>query len=153
MNKKYIYGILTAIWIGVIFSFSLQIADKSTMLSDGVGELILENTSSQLLEESSLWGEMEWKLFHTVIRKCGHFAEFFVLGSLMILTIKQTNVHHKRMISVFLCVLVASVDETIQLFVPGRAGMIADVILDSVGSVMGLMTLLFVGKLWRKKNE
>lgn len=150
--KKYIYGILTVMWIGIIFSFSLQVADKSTMLSDGVGELILEHASFETLEESGLWTELEWKIFHTIIRKCGHFAEFFILGILMMLTMNQSKYNRKHIIGIVLCTLVATMDETIQLFVPGRAGMLIDVILDTFGSAVGLFACLFVSKLWRKKN-
>ena len=152
MNKKTIYGILTVIWIAIIFSFSLQVADRSTVLSDGVGELILENGSSQMLEESNLWSEAEWKLFHKIIRKCGHFAEFFILGMLMMMTMKQTGFYCKKWICFFLCVIVASIDETIQLFVPSRAGMITDVILDTCGSIVGMFTCRMICKLWRNRS-
>lgn len=152
MNKKVIYRIITAIWICIIFSFSLQVADKSTVLSDGVGELILEHASTETINESRLWTESEWKLFHKIIRKCGHFAEFFVLGILMMLNMYQSKFKRKYITGIFLCMLVALTDETIQLFVPGRAGMITDVILDMFGSIVGMYSYILISSFLRKKN-
>lgn len=153
MKKKYIYGILTTFWICIIFSFSLQPADQSQQLSDGVGMLILKYILSELLEMSNSWSEMEWSIFSTVIRKYAHFTEYFVLGVLMILTVKHTKLPRKHVIGFVLCVLVASADETIQLFVPGRAGMITDVMLDSIGSLTGLLSCISIFKVMQKRKK
>ncbi len=49
--------------------------------------------------------------------------------------------------------LVAAMDETIQLFVSGRSGQITDVLLDSVGALVGIAIVLIIRKLiGRKKN-
>ena len=152
MKKKYIYGILIVIWICIIFSFSLQASDKSSLLSDGVGALILEHASSETIQNSQSWTKWEWNMFHTVIRKCGHFAEFFILGILMMLNMNLTKVHKKYLIGIFLCMIVASMDESIQLFVPGRAGLITDVMLDTFGSVVGLFVCVLGHKVWRRRN-
>ena len=152
MKKKYIYGLLTVCWICIIFSFSLQPADESLQLSDGVGMLILKYVFSELLEVSNSWTEAEWSIFSTVIRKCAHFTEYFVLGVLMMLTVKETKLPRKYVIGFVLCVLVASIDETIQLFVPGRAGMIRDVMLDSVGSTVGIFSSVIASKFVSKRR-
>ena len=153
MKKKYIYGILTIFWICIIFSFSLQPAEQSLQLSDGVGMLILKYILSELFEVSASWTEVEWSIFGTVIRKCAHFTEYFVLGILMMMTVKHTNITRKCLIGFVMCVLVASMDETIQLFVPGRAGMVTDVMLDSVGSLTGLMSCVLCMKIILKYRE
>jgi VanZ family protein len=137
--RKYIYICLTLIWIGVIFSFSLQPSSKSEVLSDGEGQIILEHSSSETLESSEAWTESQWTHFHKVIRKCGHLAEFFVLGILMILMMNAVQVKYEKVFAFLACVLVAVCDETIQLFIPGRVGMLADVILDSIGSLASIM--------------
>lgn len=142
--KKYIFFIPTFLWMMFIFSFSLQPASKSELLSDGIGVVILEHSSTELREESDTWSYIEWRTFHRVIRKCGHLAEFFVLGTLMFINLQQTHVVHKKGGALILCAIVASIDETIQLFVPGRAGMIADVMLDCFGSLMGIWICAFI---------
>lgn len=77
---------------------------------------------------------------HTV-RKAAHFLEFALLGVLVTLTLytyikKPLN----NMTSVlFICLATAVCDETIQLYVPGRAGMVQDVLLDFFGSLIGVL--------------
>ena len=49
----------------------------------------------------------------------------------------KKNVHRDLTVMI-LCVLVASLDETIQLFVSGRSGQISDVLLDCTGALLGM---------------
>ena len=49
------------------------------------------------------------------------------------------------------CLLVASVDETIQLFVSGRSGQVSDVVLDFVGALCGITLLLIIIKVFGKE--
>ena len=44
-------------------------------------------------------------------------------------------------------------DETIQLFVPGRSGQIADVWLDTAGYLTGALLTLLIFRLCRKRPE
>ncbi len=67
-----------------------------------------------------------------VLRKCAHFAEYAVLGALT---------------AAALC------DETIQLFVPGRSGQIADVWLDTAGYLTGALLTLLIFRLCRKQPK
>ena len=144
--KQYIFGFITIIWISVIFSFSFQGADKSATVSDSVGDLLLEHGSSETLKESESWSQEERDFYYKVVRKLGHFSEFFVLGALMLLTMNEIKFHRKSVIAFFACVVVAIIDETIQLFVPGRAGLMTDVLIDSFGSMMGVFVCLFIMK-------
>ena len=49
--------------------------------------------------------------------------------------------------------LVASVDETIQLFVSGRSGQVSDVVLDFVGVLCGSVLLLIIMKVFGKEGS
>ena len=49
--------------------------------------------------------------------------------------------------------LAALCDETIQLFVPGRSGQIADVWLDTAGYLTGALLTLLIFRLCRKRPE
>ena len=46
---------------------------------------------------------------------------------------------------------VASVDETIQLSVPGRTGQLSDVLLDTAGAVTGAAMVLLILWLWGRR--
>lgn len=137
LKKKLIY-VLTIFWICIIFSFSLQPSDKSEQVSDGVGQLIVEHSAPEVAEKFDSLSVIEWKSFYKFVRKCAHFIEFFILGILMSMSMRQNHVVHKKRIAFVLCAVVAIIDETIQLFVPGRAGLVTDVILDNCGSLAGI---------------
>ena len=120
----------------MIFSFSLQPADDSSQISSGFVAWIIDNVLS-IFSADTMSAE-QLSLFHTLIRKCAHFTEFFILGVFMCLTISQTKGRYKFIVAVILCMLVAATDETIQLFVDGRAGRIMDVMIDSCGGLAGI---------------
>ena len=86
------------------------------------------------------------------VRKLAHFTEYFILGVLMFLSVNETSISRKEIVTIILCVLVASCDETIQLFSAGRSGKVADVLLDSAGAITGVLLLkVFIGYL-RARN-
>jgi VanZ family protein len=94
-------------------------------------------------------------LTHNLLRKLAHFSEYALLGA------------HLAFLPMFLpCyaksgylfvpvsgVAVALLDEGIQLFVPGRAGLLTDVLIDFSGCFLG--SALFIGLifLYAKRKE
>lgn len=136
--------LITCIWTGVIFSFSLQPAEVSNETSMGVGNFLLETFFPWLYDT---WEEMplaQKDMLHFVLRKCAHFSEYFVLGALAIWTWYQTKRGHSRAVAWGHCFLIASLDECLQLFVGGRSGQFRDVLLDSVGALAGILVLSFI---------
>lgn len=51
--------------------------------------------------------------------------------------------------AVFSCIY-ASSDEIHQLFVPGRAGQVRDVLIDTSGAVAGILLAILIRKIWLK---
>ena len=84
------------------------------------------------------------------LRKAAHFIEFAGLGMvllwIMVLTGKQ------RFLAFAGGFGVACVDETIQMFVPGRGPAIGDVLLDSAGVLTGLLLFLLIRHLRRNQS-
>lgn len=148
-SKKWlsIFLILTSCWITVIFSFSLQPADASSKMSFAIGKKILETFVPELLEELETMSGEQIGMLHHLLRKCAHFTEYFVLGVLMFLTMCQTKFKYKVLVGIFASGLVATVDETIQRFVPGRSGQVTDVLLDTLGAGVGIL-IVFVAMRW-----
>ena len=138
-SKRTIYLLLTLLWVAVIFSFSLQPATTSSEVSRGVGEWLVETFAPFLSERLEAMPVEQLEFLHTLLRKAGHFSEFFVLGVLAMLSVLQTKVRYRLLSALSFCALVAAVDETIQLFVSGRSGQVTDVVLDSVGALCGIM--------------
>ena len=144
--------IITLLWVAVIFSFSLQPATTSSEVSRGVGEWLVETFVPFLSERLEAMPVEQLEFLHTLLRKAGHFSEFFVLGVLAMLSVLQTKVRYRLLSALSFCALVAAVDETIQLFVSGRSGQVTDVVLDSVGALCGIVVFVRVRKIFVKKT-
>ena len=84
------------------------------------------------------------EILSLIIRKLAHFTEYFILG---ILTYNMINNYNKKSyISIIICILYAISDELHQLFVPGRSCQVLDIIIDSIGSILGIYLLSFIIK-------
>ena len=136
-NKRNIFMVMTILWVVVIFSLSLQPAEVSNDVSGSFLQKVMEWFFTGGL------GQAQVDFLHSIIRKCAHFTEFFVLGVLSSLAISYTELLRKGLTGISFCLLVAITDETIQLFVGGRAGRILDVLIDGTGALVGIV-LVFV---------
>ena len=139
------FTLLSIVWILVIFSFSLQNGEESGALSGGIVAWIV----GLFFPEDFTHIE----LVHFLVRKAAHFTEYFILGVLLSLTVREAKWKKVLLAPWVLGTLVASCDETIQLFSDGRAGQVTDVMLDSSGVFTGCMILtLVVAYLDRKRR-
>lgn len=137
--KKYLAW-LPAVSIAIaIFMFSAQPADESTETSDRTSQALLY-FANQLniieLEQGNL--EYLCEIMSAPVRKSAHMLEFAALDFSILFALSFWDMHGKRLLltALFMTVLYACSDEFHQLFVPGRAGMIRDVLIDSVGAVV-----------------
>lgn len=136
--KKYTYNkifyVLVIAWMVLIFWFSHQPVNKSSELSGGITEIIVDKL------ESILKIDLDNELFEHLIRKAAHFTEYMILGILMYIAFSKNNAFDSRrvLICVIICVLYAISDETHQYFVPGRATRVADVVIDIAGAISGV---------------
>lgn len=147
---KYMAWLPAAFMMAAIFWFSAQPADASTEMSDGVTRLLLRMAEAAGLMELSPERVYELcVLLSTPVRKCAHITEYAVLYLTVLFGLKhwgiQGNVRLRRALTV--TVLYACTDEFHQLFVPGRAGMVTDVMIDSIGAV--LLTAI----LWKRSGR
>lgn len=136
-----IYITLTIVWTIIIFSFSLQPADTSSQVSSGFGRWLIEVFAPNFIDEFESMSEEQLAYIHFLLRKCAHFTEYFILGALVLLSQCHAGIRRKIFTGLVICMLVASVDETIQLFVSGRSGQISDVLLDTAGAAVGSLVV------------
>ena len=73
---------------------------------------------------------------HGLLRKIAHVLEFCSLGFLLCGLLRA--VQKAAFLSLPLGVIVGSIDECIQLFVPGRGPHIRDVLIDTLGVIAGI---------------
>lgn len=137
--KKYLSCLPAMFMMAAIFWFSAQPADVSSEMSDGVTRLLL--SAAEALGLMELSPERVYELcviLSTPVRKCAHITEYAVLHVTVLYALSQWKVEGKRRLKLALAVTVlyACTDEIHQLFVPGRAGMVTDVLIDSVGAAV-----------------
>lgn len=141
-RQNWISWVYVAAWMAVIFLFSAQEASDSSRLSSGLLQWVL--SWLPFLKN----GDPE--LGHLFIRKGAHFFIYAVLGVLSLRALFYSGFKGKKswLLALLICVLYAASDELHQTFIPGRAGQIADVLLDGLGASTGiaLMQMVRYGK-------
>lgn len=133
--KKWIFPCLCFAWMIVIWHFSLAPAEESAAESSGVQDFL-----NGVLEKTGL----SVRLSSHVVRKTAHFTEFFVLGVLATASMLALGVPYPFLPAAVCPILTAVVDETIQRFVPGRAALLTDVLLDSAGGCAGVLCFALI---------
>ena len=143
---RIIVFILTAFMIGFVFFRSSMSAEASTVES--------ESTLDFLINFFKSFG-ISVEMSENIVRKLAHFAEFFVIGGLLMSCAYGFDSLRPQRFGVrvlFAGMLTALIDETIQLFSEGRAGMIADVWIDMGGVVCGAALMLGFYTLLRRRR-
>ncbi len=137
-----IYWALAVVCAAAIFYFSAQPAAESNGLSRGIVKYIVD--SAVALMNIKLASAEKWQLIsniNSVGREYMHGVVFFVLGLTVHKAVTASGYPGRSAmaISLALCLLYALVDETHQLFVPGRAFQLRDLITDAVGSSIAVL--------------
>jgi VanZ family protein len=136
INKKtLIYWIAVFLWMLLIFNMSSQVAEQSDELSKGITKIIIE-----ALKNVAPGGNFDTGTLNHLLRKNAHFFAYLFLGILVTSAIKRSSLKGPKVfiISLLICVLYAISDEVHQLFVPGRGPGVADVLIDSMGALVGV---------------
>ena len=140
-SRKHLFTALILVNLALIWGNSLMTGEDSGSLSGGIVEWL-----------SRFLPMIGTEAGHHFLRKAAHFSEFALLG---ILTgtrrISGGNVLTLSLSGFGLAV--ACIDETIQLYVPGRGSSLIDVWIDSAGFVTGLLLVMFGYTLIRKKHN
>ena len=160
-NRKkltFLLRILVLAWMLLIFCFSAADGTESSDTSHSVGRFlgrIFVSGYSEMSEEEQL----EWadKIDYP-IRKCAHASEYAVLALLMFGALGEGTIFDRRkytryLFSFLFTAMYACTDEFHQTFVPGRAGTIFDVGVDSAGAAAGLCILWLVKRQIEKKHS
>ena len=128
--KKRILSILILLNLALIWGNSMLTGLSSEAVSGGV-LAFLGRFLPVLLTEAG----------HTLLRKAAHFSEFALLGLLYCgrhrLVKGEAPVHLMGF-----GLAVACIDETIQIFTPGRASSLIDVWIDASGFALGLLLIV-----------
>lgn len=153
LNKFQIFcGIMTITVMVCVFLFSCENADDSSDTSGRFVNLIISIFYGDY-DELPMWEQEEIRgnISH-FIRKTAHFTIFAALGFFAFLTSGQRKLLCKGTAAVLIfCGLYAVSDEIHQYFVPGRACMLRDMLLDTCGSLAGIVAALAAVKIFSRK--
>ena len=157
-NKKKIAvsvvaAILLVLLYLLIFAFSGQDGEESGSLSSMISEKCAEllNAISGKHWTQNVIDSMA-AYFEHPIRKLAHFSEYACMGMLLYGVWRPWKERNRKLyLLIVLWVFVsAGADEFHQLFVPGRYGCFADVVLDTCGGAFGLLVCVCVEKIVRR---
>lgn len=157
--------LLLVSWMGLIFWFSSKNSTESSATSGGLLNWLI----NIFYRDFDLLTEAKQTAFLTVatvwIRKGAHAFIYMILGVFAFLNVASLR-KIRLLVRLFMgwgfCILYAVSDEWHQTFISGRSGEIRDIIIDSLGALIGLLfCLFFVGLFSRiyskvsfiKKNE
>lgn len=136
-------AIAAVIWALIVFSNSLRIGIDSKAQSLGL--------LAMLTRWLPLLKSFDRAVLHALLRKLAHWTEYTILG---VLLARAFACKKDCKLALFVAPLVtgfilASIDEAIQLFTPGRSGKFTDVLIDTVGIVCGIL----IYRLWKKRHK
>lgn len=128
---KYLILTLSVLFTLFVFSMSFQSGIVSSELSGSISQTIYT-----AIIEPITFLQLSFEAFHTIIRKLAHITEYFILGGLWVSTFHSFK--WKLGYALILGLVIASLDETIQIFSIDRGPSIVDILLfDYVGYFIG----------------
>ena len=139
MKKKIINIVLLVLWM--IFIFIMSSFDSNA--SDNQSGLIV-NIVNSVIHTSNI------DLLTTIIRKLAHLTEYFILGLLMINYLKDYKINKVYILSVLFSFIYAITDELHQTFISGRSGEVRDIVIDTVGALIGVLIYKYIRKKYEK---
>lgn len=174
MKKKFltvILGVLILLNLTFIYGNSLQKAETSNKISEGISQKVVsvampettvkENgeikTEAEIITENNIRIKKKYK-FNEFLRQSFHAIEFFPLGMFLTLLfglyIKLQDKVPAGILYGFLSLfLFALADETIQLFVDGRTFETGDILVDCVGGFVGILVAGMIITVKQNKNN
>lgn len=155
-EKKRMWTIFVAVWMVVIFLFSSQPSDESSKESLFVGRMV----GQIFVKDFEEWPKEEQEAFAETInypvRKTAHATEYAILGILVLMRCccQETWCRRRMIVTAWgISTAYAATDEFHQIFVPGRAGMVTDVMIDSSGALAGILLAALVGFILIGRNR
>ena len=126
------------------FAFIIYNATQTGSQSSGFS-LEVASILSDVLSRIGI--RIDIDIFHSLIRMGGHVFQYFIFGYI---TLWVMLIYHLKWYNIFRTVYVMILDETIQLFTPGRAGELFDIMLDSIGVILAVIVFFVTKQIFKK---
>ena len=129
--KRWILYIVLCLIVFFIWDNSLQNGGNS----DGFS-LIFAEWLTPVAHKLGFHGNI-WAL-NRVVRKLAHLTEFTILGGILYVILRRYIEYGTVVKTIVVGIVIASLDEFIQLFSLGRSSQLSDVLIDTVGIIIGI---------------
>ena len=129
--KRWILYIVLCLIVFFIWDNSLQNGGNS----DGFS-LIFAEWLAPIADKLGFYGNI-WAL-NRVVRKLAHLTEFTILGGILYVILRRYIEYGTVVKTIGVGIVIASLDEFIQLFSLGRSSQLSDVLIDTVGIIIGI---------------
>ena len=129
--KRWILYIVLGLIVFFIWDNSLQNGGTS----DGFS-LIFAEWLAPIADKLGFYGNI-WAL-NRIIRKLAHLTEFTILGGVLYVVLRRYIEYGTVVKTIVVGIVIASLDEFIQLFSLGRSSQLSDVLIDTVGIIIGI---------------
>ena len=129
--KRWVLDIVLCLIVFFIWDNSLQNGGTS----DGFS-LIFAKWIAPIANKLGFYGNI-WAL-NRIIRKLAHLTEFTILGGVLYVVLRRYIEYGTVVKTIGVGIVIASLDEFIQLFSLGRSSQLSDVLIDTVGIIIGI---------------
>ena len=129
--KRWILYIVLCLIVFFIWDNSLQNGGNS----DGFS-LIFAEWIAPIADKLGFYGNI-WAL-NRIVRKLAHLTEFTILGGVLYVVLRRYIEYGTVVKTIGVGIVIASLDEFIQLFSLGRSSQLSDVLIDTVGIIIGI---------------
>lgn len=140
--KKTLF-LIVILWVSVIGWFSNQSLQSTTHQTHEVLQKLNIATETELVRS----GSDEIKLIKFITRKSAHFLLFFILGGILTAGLYFCyKLEGKALILQGWGIgsVIGVTDEIHQFFIPGRAMQLKDMVIDSVGVLVGVLLAVWL---------
>jgi VanZ family protein len=150
---KIISALIVLLTMVAIFMFSSENGEKSNKTSGGVTAFVVKTVVKDFEKMTLQKKESVMQKFTEIVRTLAHFGIFSVLGFFSANFINTFKCSHlkRNVFAVVFGFAYALSDEIHQIFVPGRAFQISDIVVDTVGAVLGVIVFWLTLTAFKRK--
>lgn len=155
ISKRFLLWSAVLIWMGLIFFFSSKTAPESSGQSGTLIRMILTWVDSSFETLASAEQELRIEALQHIVRKLAHMSIYAVLGMLCVSALYTHRLQNwvRPSLASLICMSYAISDEWHQTMVPGRSGELRDVLIDSLGALLGVLLVFIIYTLIQQKKQ
>ena len=132
--KRWILYIVLGLIVFFIWDNSLQNGGTS----DGFS-LIFAEWLAPIADKLGFYGNI-WAL-NRIVRRLAHLTEFTILGGVLYVVLRRYIEYGTVVKTIGVGIVIACLDEFIQLFSLGRSSQVFDVLIDTIGIIIGILVV------------